>query len=71
MNGEDQDLLRRMLAGEEDAFTALYRRQQGGVYRFALHMSGSTAIAFGAAELASQAADSRADEGVQLQHMRG
>jgi RNA polymerase sigma-70 factor (ECF subfamily) len=41
----DDDLLRHMLAGGEDAFTALYRRHQGSVYRFALHMSGSTDIA--------------------------
>lgn len=41
----DEELLRQMLAGSEDAFTALYRRRQGGVYRFALQMSGSTAIA--------------------------
>jgi RNA polymerase sigma-70 factor (ECF subfamily) len=41
----DDDLLHRMLAGDEDAFTALYRRHQGSVYRFALHMSGSTDIA--------------------------
>jgi RNA polymerase sigma-70 factor, ECF subfamily len=41
----DLDLLRLMMAGDEDAFTALYRRRQGGVYRFALHMSGSQGIA--------------------------
>lgn len=41
----DEDLLRRMMAGDEDAFTALYRRRQAGVYRFALQMSGSQAIA--------------------------
>ena len=41
----DDGLLRRMMAGDEDAFTALYRRHQGSVYRFALHMSGSTDIA--------------------------
>lgn len=41
----DEELLRQMSAGSEDAFTALYRRRQGGVYRFALQMSGSTAIA--------------------------
>lgn len=41
----DDDLLRQMIAGDEDAFTELYRRRQGGVYRFALHMSGSEAIA--------------------------
>jgi RNA polymerase sigma-70 factor (ECF subfamily) len=41
----DLDLLRLMIAGGEDAFTELYRRRQGGVYRFALQMSGSPAIA--------------------------
>jgi RNA polymerase sigma-70 factor (ECF subfamily) len=41
----DAELLGRMLAGDEEAFTALYRRRQGGVYRFALQMSGSEAVA--------------------------
>lgn len=41
----DDDLLRRLRAGDEAAFTALYVRRQGGVYRFALRMSGSPAIA--------------------------
>lgn len=41
----DADLLRLMLAGDEEAFTALYRRRQAGVYRFALQMSGSEAVA--------------------------
>src|ERR671932_427210 len=41
----DAELLRLMLAGDEEAFTALYRRRQGGVYRFALRMSGSEALA--------------------------
>lgn len=41
----DAELLRLMLAGDEAAFTALYRRRQGGVYRFALRMSGSEALA--------------------------
>lgn len=41
----DAELLRLMLCGDEDAFTALYRRRQGGVYRFALQMSGSEALA--------------------------
>jgi RNA polymerase sigma-70 factor, ECF subfamily len=41
----DNDLLRLMLAGDEDAFSALYRRRQGSVYRFALQMSGSRWIA--------------------------
>jgi RNA polymerase sigma-70 factor (ECF subfamily) len=41
----DAELLRLSMAGDEDAFTALYRRRQGGVYRFALQMSGSEAVA--------------------------
>ena len=41
----DDELLRLMVAGAEDAFTELYRRRQGGVYRFALQMSGSEAVA--------------------------
>ena len=34
-----------MLAGEEEALTALYRRRQGGIYRFAFQMCGSQALA--------------------------
>jgi RNA polymerase sigma-70 factor, ECF subfamily len=41
----DQDLLQRALEGDEDAFTALYRRRQGAVYRFALQMTGNVVIA--------------------------
>jgi len=41
----DEQLLAQALAGDEDAFTALYRRRQGPIFRFALHMSGSTHIA--------------------------
>jgi RNA polymerase sigma-70 factor (ECF subfamily) len=41
----DEVLLRRMIAGEEGAFTALYRRRQPAIYRFALRMSGSRAMA--------------------------
>jgi RNA polymerase sigma-70 factor (ECF subfamily) len=41
----DEELLRLMLAGDGDAFEALYDRRQGGVYRFALRMSGSVEIA--------------------------
>jgi len=37
----DEGLLRRMCAGDEDAFTLLYRRKHPAIYRFALHMSGS------------------------------
>jgi RNA polymerase sigma-70 factor, ECF subfamily len=41
----DDELLRLILAGDENAFVTLYRRRQGGIYRFALQMSGSEAIA--------------------------
>ncbi len=41
----DNDLLRRMQGGDESAFLQLYRRRQGAVYRFALHMSGSQQVA--------------------------
>ena len=41
----DAELLRRTMAGDEEAFVALYRRRQGAVYRFALQMSGSQAVA--------------------------
>ena len=41
----DNELLRLMLAGDEEALARLYRRRQGGVYRFALQMSGSKTIA--------------------------
>ena len=37
----DFELLRSMLAGDEEALSVLYRRRQGSVYRFALQMSGS------------------------------
>ena len=38
----DDVLLRRAGKGDQEAFTLLYRRHQGPVYRFALRMSGST-----------------------------
>ena len=41
----DGDLVRSMLAGDEEALALLYRRRQAGVYRFALQMSGSKTIA--------------------------
>jgi RNA polymerase sigma-70 factor, ECF subfamily len=41
----DHELLGAMLAGDEDAFAALYRLRQGAVYRFALQMTGSVVIA--------------------------
>lgn len=49
MSGEkepsDSELLRSMLAGDEESLATLYRRRQGSVYRFALQMSGSPALA--------------------------
>src|SRR5688572_7505014 len=44
-SASDYQLLQRMLAGDEESFISLYRRRQSGVYRFALHMSGSASIA--------------------------
>jgi RNA polymerase sigma-70 factor, ECF subfamily len=44
-NSTDEQLLQRMLAGSEEAFTALYRKRQGNIYRFALQMSGSRSVA--------------------------
>jgi RNA polymerase sigma-70 factor (ECF subfamily) len=41
----DGDLLRRMQAGDEEAFTAIYHRHQKGIYRFAFQMTGSPEIA--------------------------
>jgi RNA polymerase sigma-70 factor, ECF subfamily len=41
----DSELLRSMMAGHEEALALLYRRRQGGIYRFALQMSGSKTIA--------------------------
>jgi RNA polymerase sigma-70 factor (ECF subfamily) len=42
---EDQELLKQLRKGNETAFTALYERYQGPLYRFALHMSGNQATA--------------------------
>jgi RNA polymerase sigma-70 factor (ECF subfamily) len=41
----DEELLLRMQSGDEEAFLALYRRRQAGLFRFALHMSGSMPVA--------------------------
>jgi RNA polymerase sigma-70 factor (ECF subfamily) len=41
----ESDLLRRAEGGDESAFHALYQQFQGPVYRFALHMAGSAAVA--------------------------
>lgn len=36
----DELLLRRLAAGDEEAFRLFYGRHQGGIFRFALHMTG-------------------------------
>src|SRR5829696_3547700 len=41
----DDELLILTHSGDEVAFVSLYRRRQSGIYRFALHMSGSEALA--------------------------
>lgn len=42
---DDGVLVRRMMAGDEESFTLLYRRKHPAIYRFALHMSGNVAVA--------------------------
>ena len=41
----DDELLVQMRSGDEQAFVTLYRRRQAAIYRFALHMSGSSTVA--------------------------
>lgn len=41
----DDELFVRLRGGEEAAFVALYRKRQGAIYRFALHMSGLANVA--------------------------
>jgi RNA polymerase sigma-70 factor, ECF subfamily len=41
----DDELLQLMRAGDENSFITLYRRRQKNIYRFALRMSGSEAVA--------------------------
>jgi RNA polymerase sigma-70 factor (ECF subfamily) len=42
---QDGELISRVAAGDADAFAQLFRRRQGQVYRFALHMTASPSIA--------------------------
>jgi RNA polymerase sigma-70 factor, ECF subfamily len=42
---QDSELIRRVAAGNAEAFAELFRRRQAHVYRFALHMTASPAIA--------------------------
>ena len=41
----DSELLRRMGAGDQEAFRTIYQQCQGPIYRFALHMTGNTFLA--------------------------
>src|SRR5688572_15697787 len=41
----DAALVGRVARGDTDAMTALFRRRQQNVYRFALHLTGSAAVA--------------------------
>ena len=41
----DDELLMRLRNGDEQAFATLYKRRQGAIFRFALHMNASTAVA--------------------------
>jgi RNA polymerase sigma-70 factor (ECF subfamily) len=41
----DDQLLRQICRGDEAAFAEIYRRLQGKIYRFVLHMSASNATA--------------------------
>jgi len=41
----DESLLARIACGDVDAVAALFRRRQQNVFRFALHLTGSAAIA--------------------------
>jgi RNA polymerase sigma-70 factor (ECF subfamily) len=41
----DEELFIRIHSGDEQAFVSLYRKRQAGIYRFALHMSGSEPVA--------------------------
>jgi RNA polymerase sigma-70 factor, ECF subfamily len=42
---DDEDLIAAAARGDREAFAALYRRRRPDVYRFALHMTGSSAAA--------------------------
>jgi RNA polymerase sigma-70 factor, ECF subfamily len=45
MNGSDDELMAAIVAGDREAFAALYRRCRPQVYRFAVHMTGVPAAA--------------------------
>ena len=41
----DEEVLLRIRSGDEAAFLGLYRRRQGAIYRFILHLSASASVA--------------------------
>src|ERR1700682_6852534 len=41
----DQELYRQLAKGRDEAFSVLYERYQGPIFRFAWHMSGNSATA--------------------------
>jgi RNA polymerase sigma-70 factor, ECF subfamily len=45
MQPSDEELYSLMRKGSQDAFAQLYERREPALYRFALHMSGSPAVA--------------------------
>ncbi|MEQ1884859.1 MAG: RNA polymerase sigma factor [Bryobacteraceae bacterium] len=45
MLDDDHSLLAQALGGDEAAFSALYRRRQGQIFRFAFHMTGNRSAA--------------------------
>ncbi len=45
MTESDEELIAAVAAGDREAFGAIYRRRRPDVYRFALHMTGSPAVA--------------------------
>ena len=45
MQTSDEELYRLMKNGNQDAFAQLYERHEPALHRFALHMSGSPAVA--------------------------
>lgn len=45
MQQSDEELYRQMRKGSQRAFAALYERREPALFRYALHMSGSRAVA--------------------------
>jgi len=45
MSAAEQQLLRRLLKGDEEAFAALYQIRHGAICRFVLHMTGRMDLA--------------------------